>query len=294
MVDVHPRMGLPAGHHEVDEALEGLLLLGAGMRPEGLERPVLPVAVDHAEQVLQSAVHVGVALHVEKQVARGGRRQQREAAAGLVGQKRMLVGARRAVVELEAGLVAQPFEGAGGHAAGAITRLRRQGRERRDARVFQLHDLRSPDVRHPAQVVAPVPVRLTARLPRAQPAVVDRIGLGLGRVVGHPVDEAAFDVPVVSREVVHAVRVGLAVAQGHVHPLRREPLHLGEQVRVEAELKQVVRLGAPGHLGVEHLVAPAPQRRGLLHPVQKVRHPAPLAVPEGRLVDDVDAPAHGF
>src|SRR3546814_8947341 len=52
--------------HEVDSGLEGGLLLLAAVGPERVEPLVLLLCGYHAEQVLESALKQGIALHVEE------------------------------------------------------------------------------------------------------------------------------------------------------------------------------------------------------------------------------------
>jgi hypothetical protein len=69
VVDVHARIGGPCPHEVVDQSLERGLLLGRVGSPVRSE----PVAVDHAEEVLQSVLaEERVAFDVEEHVT--GRR----------------------------------------------------------------------------------------------------------------------------------------------------------------------------------------------------------------------------
>ena len=84
MVDVERRVPPPALHQPVDEPLEGRALLPLVVGPPVVEHggDAVPT-VTAPEQVLQPALGVGKAFHVEEHVAVGGRRQQGEAAARL-------------------------------------------------------------------------------------------------------------------------------------------------------------------------------------------------------------------
>jgi hypothetical protein len=102
-----------------------------------------------------------------------------------------------------------------------------------------------------------------------------------------------LDAAVVGRELCHPERLALARPQHDVHPLRRRALDQLDELGVEAQLQQEVRLHAPGELRVRHLVAEIAQRRRSLDPVQKVAVPAPArAVEQHALVDHLGARLH--
>ena len=76
-----------------------------------------------------------------------------------------------------------------------------------------------------------------------------------------------LDAAVVGGELGDAERLGLARPEHDVHPLRREALDRLDELGVEAELQQEVRLDAPRELRVRDLVAerrraPKAARRG--------------------------------
>ena len=61
---------------------------------------------------------------------------------------------------------------------------------------------------------------------------------------------------------------------------RRQPLNLGEQVRIERELKHVLGVRLALQLGVGDLVGPVPERRRPLDSFEEVAPPAPGAAGE--------------
>ena len=76
-----------------------------------------------------------------------------------------------------------------------------------------------------------------------------------------------------------------------------EALFGAEQVDVGADLEHRPGLHVARQLGVRHLVVvrtPGARPLGIVHPKQEVRVPAPTAVEEGRLVDDVRTGGHGL
>src|SRR5688572_32758696 len=83
MVEVHPGMPNETRGEEVHQRLEGLLLRGAVVRPEGAELPLAAVAKADTEEVFEPAGLEGVALHVEEHIAGVGRRQAMKAAPAL-------------------------------------------------------------------------------------------------------------------------------------------------------------------------------------------------------------------
>ena len=111
VVDVQAGVFAPALVEPVHELLERLLLLEAGVAPEGLElEGALAVPVVDAEQVLEPVVAVErVAFHVEVHVARVGRRQLGEPArlAGRVLDEMVVQLAGLAAEQLHRGLLAQ-------------------------------------------------------------------------------------------------------------------------------------------------------------------------------------------
>ena len=192
VVDVHPRVALAALQHEVDERLEHPLLLAPGHAPTAAWNTGSPsgAALGPAEQVLEAVVErPRVRLDVEEHVEPRGRRQRREALAGLV---------RVGRDQLVAGPGPPRARGAGGWPGGAAGRGS-AGRTSRTARS-------SGSAASPASVVTPAPTsarRCVARRarderqvvvgappvhavdpPRADAAVVD--GLGVGRRCRRP------------------------------------------------------------------------------------------------------------
>ena len=107
VVDVQVGVALEPLVHEVDELLERALLLRAVVAPEGVKPRLALVDRDRAEQVLEPVLVERVALHVEEEVALGGRRQEREAPA-LLGLEQLVRGrAGAALVELQARLIGE-------------------------------------------------------------------------------------------------------------------------------------------------------------------------------------------
>ena len=119
MVDVHVRVLREPRVDEVDEPLEGGLLLLAARRPQRLERVV---AVAEAPEVLEAALGIPerVALEVEEEVA--GRRvgEERESGCRLRREELPAVLVAEPRLELERGLVVEPLEGRLGHARGPL------------------------------------------------------------------------------------------------------------------------------------------------------------------------------
>ena len=74
--------------------------------------------------------------------------------------------------------------------------------------------------------------------------------------------------------------------------LRRHALQHRQPLGVGGHLQQRGDLELPGELGVGDLVRPVAEDRRRLDAQQEVGLPAPGAVEEGPLVDDVDAAAH--
>src|SRR5262249_48802925 len=68
----------------------------------------------------------------------------------------------------------------------------------------------------------------------------------------------------------------------------------GDCVCVEAQLQDVGGLLRSRELGVDGFVAPGSQRGRLVDALQEVGAAAPVALNEGRLVDDFGAGAHSF
>ena len=114
----------------------------------------------------------------------------------------------------------------------------------------------------------------------ADPAVVARprvrLGLGLERA-----EEPLARAPEVGHVLGGAERLALPGAELDVEALRQLPLDPPELLGVEAELEHVRRLGRARELRVDGLV------RAVRLALEEVREPAPGAVGEVRLVDDL-------
>ena len=299
VIDVEVRMLRPARHEPVDEVLERAPL---GRRVERPARLVATVAVHRAEEVVQAAVpREGVPFDVEEDVARRGRRQRGEPPVRLDRRDQLVDAAA-----LPARLVLDPClvtDAGQGTATDALDRQRHgqaQGAEIRQRDHVPLDEpapLTAGDAGDERQmVVGAAPVRADAA-PVAERAVLDRLRVGprwrirmrfeappdgavVRRVLGHP--EARVDPP-------------LAPAQRQVHFLRRSPLHVLQQVRVQKQLQQRRTLGRPRELRVDHLVRPAAQPARLRHPNQEIRvsAPAPVGILQPPLVDHVRSAPHG-
>src|SRR2546422_2526961 len=127
----------------------------------------------------------------------------------------------------------------------------------------------------------------------AERAVLDRVWLR--RVaLGERRHEATAHPAIVGRVVVAAQRSTLADSQQDVHGLGRHALDGLDGFAVETELEHVRRLLGPRQLGVDRLVTPGAERRQTLDSLQEIRAASPVAPNEGRLVDDLDAGAHGL
>ena len=124
---------------EVDEPLEGHLLLVAAQRLERREDRRAGIDRDGAEQVLEAStgLEVRIAFHVEEDVARRRRRQQSKACPLVDRQQVVAMLAGTAMMRLQRGLMTQPLER---EAADADLRVRveaRELRDRPDARVVE-------------------------------------------------------------------------------------------------------------------------------------------------------------
>ena len=224
-----------------------------------------------------------MALEVEPDVAGRRRREQPEAPVLLVGEVVDAALARLAVVELELGLVADSLEGLRPHALD-----RRAGR-----RAAERGQRRDPLRREPLRVPPPEPgdeheVVVVGELLLAQvaevadPAVVARPRVRL-RARSRPSarEEPLARAPEVRDVLGGAERLALARAELDVEVLRQLPLDPLELLGVEAELEHVRRLGRARELRVDGLV------RAVRLALEEVGEPAPGAVREVRLVDDL-------
>ncbi len=77
------------------------------------------------------------------------------------------------------------------------------------------------------------------------------------------------------------------VAKLDMRGLGSDTLEIGQQIRIEHELEQVLRIGLSLELGVGDLVAPVAQVRGPLDPFEEVGPPAPGPAMKRRLKDDI-------
>ena len=139
VVDVRSRVALEVLHREVDERLEGALLLGA---VDGPKRPEPRLAVldrGDAEEVLQALVEERVSFHVEEQVTGRWLRQPREPAARLGRQEVVAVFARLALDDLQRRLLAQRLVGVAPDARRPLIAVR----------AGQLRDRGDPDLAEP-------------------------------------------------------------------------------------------------------------------------------------------------
>ena len=167
----------------------------------------------------------------------------------------MAVLAVAALAVLQARLGAQPLK-----------RIRLQARDRRcrgercelchrgHARRVELLALTAGDAGHETQVVGGRPFSLTALPPAAQAAGAAGLAVGFLR---HGVNEG-LESRARARQVVLEIPSGqehrLAGAECHVQALGCTSLHAGEQVRIDTELHEMLRLGRVRELGVEGLV----------------------------------------
>ena len=72
--------------------------------------------------------------------------------------------------------------------------------------------------------------------------------------------------------------------------LRRDPLHLGQQVGIERELQHMLRVRLALQLGVGDLVGPGPERRRPVDPLEEVAPAAPGAAGQRPLEHHLGAP----
>ena len=285
VVDVQVGVDAAARLDPVDEALERGLLAVAVEAPDDLVARLAAVAVAPAEEVLEPARRLveRVALEVEPDVALGRRRKRAEAAVLLVREELDAPLARAREVELERGLRAD-----------ALERLRPDARDRRVRAV----SASAVSVGIPAAASRSACSRaeprdedrvvfLDALVPAevaevADRAVVDgprpRLVLALGGDRGEqPLARAAEE----RDEVGRPQRLPLAGAELDVDVLGQPPLDPLELLGVEAELDDVERLRGARELRVDGLV------RAVGQPHEEVGEPAPGAVREVGLVDDV-------
>src|SRR5207249_9487853 len=91
-----------------------------------------------------------------------------------------------------------------------------------------------------------------------------------------------------------AERPRLADPEQHVQPRRRHALDGRNAIAIEGELEHVRRLLRARQLRVERLVTPGAEPSGPLDLEEKVRAPAPPAIHERGLRDDLGAGTHGL
>jgi hypothetical protein len=130
------------------------------------------------------------------------------------------------------------------------------------------------------EVVVVPPLLIAAGEELAERAVVDRVRVGVAAVRDRG-EEPIAKPPVVGVEVIGPIGLPHAKPGHDVHRRRAPPGDPLDLLRVEAELNQVPGPRVPRELGVQRLVAP------VRLPLEKVREPAPAAVREDGLVDDV-------
>jgi hypothetical protein len=100
VVDVEAGEALEALEHEVDEVLERVLLLRSVGGPEGAKPRLFALHPSDAEEVLETLVEEGVALHVEVEVSGRRRGEASEAACGLGVEQLVARAPSRALVHL--------------------------------------------------------------------------------------------------------------------------------------------------------------------------------------------------
>ena len=261
------------------------------------QKRLVAVLGERAEQVLEPlAAPVWIALDVEEDVARGRRRQPREAAAGGAGQALVQRHVGVTALHLQPRLLAEPGERGGrdagqrdaGRHVGQLGDPSHPGRLERDR-------LRARDPGDQREVVVGAAPVAAARPPVAVGAVLDGVGVRrrCALAVGlQGAEEAALDAVGVGLEVARAERARLVRAEHHVHALGRDPLDLPGHRGVEEQLEDHVRLGVRRELGVGRLVGVRPEVRRAAHLEQEVGGPAPVAGHERGLVDDVAAGPH--
>ncbi len=230
-----------------------------------------------------------MALEVEPDVAFGRRRKRAEAAVLLVREELDAPLARAREVELERGLRADALERLRPDALDCgVGRRLRERRQRRDPCGGEPLRVQPPEPRDEDRVVlrdSPV----LAEVPEvADRAVVDgpRPGLRRGRRGGTcPAldrrEQPLARAPEERDEVRRPQRRALARAELDVDVLGQPTLDPLELLGVEAELDRVERLRGARELRVDGLV------RAVGQPHEEVGEPAPRAVREVGLVDDV-------
>ena len=284
VVDVQVGIAAAALDEPVDEAAEGVLLAGPVEAPDRVvaELAVL-VAEAVAEEVLEPARGLveRVALEVEPDVAGRGGGEQPEARVLLVREELVAVLAGLPVEELETCLLPQSVEDLRADVLDlGVGRGVRELRQRRDARRREPLRVQAPEPGDEHEVVVVLPPLPAEVAEVADPAVVAGPGPG-GGAVRERGEEALARAPEERDEVRRSERLPHARAELDVDVLGQAPLDPLELGRVEAELEEVPRLRGAGELRVHGFV------RAVRQALEEVGEPAPGAVREVGLVDDV-------
>ena len=230
----------PAHRYPIDEAFEHALL---GLLVERPVRVVPAVPVRDAEQVLETAVRrEGVPFEVEEDVAVRRFRQRRESLVRLDRRDELVdAPAFPPRLILHPRLLADPGQRTVADAVDPRDHRqaeRGQIRHRRDSPRDQSAPLTAGDAGDERQVVVGATLLRAGLLPVADRAVLDRFRVGLRRRARVRL-ETAPDGAVVRRVLHHPeARLDPAVtpAECEVHPLRFDPLHPLQQVRVQQKL----------------------------------------------------------
>ena len=291
VVDVHVRVGGQPAGQLVEQVAGQRRLLVVVVRPPGAEPSA---AVPQPGEVLPALAVGGerVALEVEVDVARAGRRQAQQPAVGL-GRQQLVGGpAGGPLAHLQARLLGQPLTGRPADRAGQLGHRgcgqRLDGGQSRGDEGVAVPRAHAGDER---QVVGLLPPGGAVRGPAALRAVRHRsrvgVGAGLDRLL-----QAGPGAPRVGRDVVQPPGTLHPVAGHHGEPLRRDALEHGQPLGVGRHLQQRRHLEPAGQLGVGDVVGPVAEVAGPVGAQQEVGLAAPPAVEERRLVDHVDARAH--
>ena len=176
----------------------------------------------------------------------------------------------------------------------ALHRQRGQLAHRRHPGVLQARNLHAGDVRDPVQVVVALPLVAAALAPTTDRAALGAIRIAFTLTLIDPRQEALLQLPVVAKVVIHVEALFAPVAENHMHALWHEPLHLAEQLGIQAQLEQEFRLARAGQFGVDDLVAVVTERRRRIHPNQKVRMADPGCDQERCLEQNLVAAMQGL
>ena len=207
----------------------------------------------------------------------------------------------RAEVELQLGLVPEPLERLDAGHVGACLQAgtgvdarcnRTKVGQRADPTGSEALGVPAPEPGDEHEVVV-VHEPLPAEAPEvADPAVIARpricrcrrcLPSGRHRVPPSPsaCEKPPTHLPVVRDVLGDPKRLAHSGPELDVHVLGHPPGDPLDLLRVEAQLQHVPGLGRPGELGVDRLVAPVGR------PLEEVCEPAPGAVGQIRLVDDI-------